>query len=199
VKESLPELLGGCRAGDEAAIAELVRRFQTWGIDLARALVDDAGLAEDVVQEAFVTALQQLDRLREPMAFPGWFRQIVRTHANRVTRKRREVAVADMEGAVREECSAPDALAQEELRECVRDAVRNLPAAGRATAELFYLDERSCGEVADLLGVPTGTVKRRLHDARKRLRDMLLGYVRGEPEEREEAEAVEAPKTRLPL
>lgn len=71
-------------------------------------------------------------------------------------------------------------LQDEELRAVVRQALSSLPGPGRDTAELFYLEEMSCASISDRLGVPEGTVKRRLYDARARLRDMLLGYIRGE-------------------
>jgi len=183
VIETLENLLTRCSAGEESAIRELVRRFQPWALDLAEALAADAALAEDVVQESFITALEQLDDLRCPQAFPGWFRQIVRTHANRVTRKRREVLV-EKPVELSSEASSPRRRAEEEeLRRKVREALHALPPVVRETAELFYLEERSCAEIAHRLDVPKGTVKRRLYDARKRLRSMLLGYITGDASE----------------
>lgn len=70
--------------------------------------------------------------------------------------------------------TAVSALAHEELREKVRGLVEELPPAQRAATRLYYLEERTCREVAGRLAVPEGTVKRRLHDARNRLRTMLL-------------------------
>ena len=133
-------------------------------------------MVEDVVQEAFISALGRLDDLRNPEAFPGWFRQIVRTQAARIRRKRHEVP---LEGGTYVAASdSPDKSAERaELRELVREALLNLPDVGRETTELFYFHEHSCSEISDMLSVPVGTVKRRLHDARKRLRGMLLGYV----------------------
>lgn len=60
------------------AFAELVIRFQDMAFACAYAVLGDAYLAEDVAQEAFVVAWQKLDQLREPDAFPGWFKRIVR-------------------------------------------------------------------------------------------------------------------------
>ena len=177
MSEGLTDLLRRCRDGQADAVAALVARFQPWALDLAHAFVDDHGLAEDAVQEAFVVALARLNDLRDPSAFPGWFRQIVRTQASRITRKRREVLLPVGPEPAGSAPSPSAELARDEIRALVRDALAALPPAGREAAELFYLDERNCGEVADLLQVPTGTVKRRLHDARKRLRGMLLGHI----------------------
>jgi RNA polymerase sigma factor (sigma-70 family) len=173
MKEPLAALVERCRRREEDAMAELVSRFRRWALDLANALVDDASLAEDVVQEAFTTALLRLNDLREPLAFPGWLRQIVRTHANHLLRERREVCLED-ETRLRQGGSPMSEPERNDLREYVREVIRGLPPVIRDTTELFYLEERSCTEIAAMLKVPQGTVKRRLHDARQRLRGILL-------------------------
>jgi RNA polymerase sigma factor (sigma-70 family) len=173
----LRELLGQCRNGEEEAIVELVRRFQPWALNLARAFVLDADLAEDAVQESFVDALKRLPDLRDPDAFPGWFRQIIRTHACRITRSRREVVGETNDEVASGQPSPRQSAERKETAVVVREALASLPPQGREAVELFYLEERSCREIAGSLRIPEGTVKRRLHDARRRLRGMLLGYV----------------------
>ena len=79
--ELLNELLARCRRGDGQAVRTLVQRFGDSVRALARALLDDEHLAEDAVQAALLTAVQRLDQLRQPEAFAGWLRQIVRTEA----------------------------------------------------------------------------------------------------------------------
>jgi RNA polymerase sigma factor (sigma-70 family) len=194
VKTLLRDLLKMCETGDGEAVTELIRRFRPWALDFATAIIDDRDLAEDAVQEAFITAIQRLPDLREPNAFPGWLRQIIRTQAGRITRSRRELPEAWDDAVPASERTPQERLQDEELRGVVRQALSSLPCAGRDTAELFYLEEMSCAGISDLLGVPEGTVKRRLHDARARLRDMLLGYIRGE-----EPEVKEPKPTGLPL
>ena len=174
MREPLEALIERCRGREEDAMSELVSRFRAWALDLAAALVSDVSLAEDVVQEAFTTALLRLPELRDPLAFAGWLRQIVRTHANHLMRKRREVPLAEEDSPACGSSSSAD-LERNELREYVREVVRGLPRAMRDTTELFYLEERSCAEISAMLDVPQGTVKRRLHDARERLRDTLAG------------------------
>lgn len=184
----LHELLSRCLAGESDAVTELIHRFRPWALHLAMATVEDIDGAEDVVQEAFLTAIRRLPDLREPEAFPGWFKQIVRTHAHRILRIRRELPLTEDMEANGEALTTGERLIQDELRAQVRDALHNLPGRGREAAELFYLDDLSCAEISGLLDVPTGTVRRRLHDARKRLRSMLLGYVvdQGDRDERRE-------------
>src|SRR5688572_11401928 len=176
MSETLSELLERCRSGDPDAVECLVVRFQGWARDLADALLDgDAHAAEDVVQEAFVRALARLGELNEPAAFPGWFRQVIRTEASRLTRRRRARSSGRSVSAdvVDVGASPPEAAATREQRELVRTTLSDLPRAGREAVELYYFEQRRCAEVAEILGVPTGTVKRRLHDARARLRELL--------------------------
>ena len=180
MKTLLRDLLKMCERGDGEAVTELIRRFRPWALDFATAIVDDRDLAEDAVQEAFIVAIQRLPDLREPNAFPGWFRQIIRTQAGRISRSRRELPAEWNDVVSTSEPTPHERLQDDELRAVVRQALSSLPGAGRDTAELFYLEEMSCASISDRLGVPEGTVKRRLYDARARLRDMLLGYIRDE-------------------
>ena len=154
----------------------LVARFHEHGRQLATAILNDEHEAEDALQEAFVTALDRLGDLKSPAAFPAWFRRIVRTKAVRIARRRHDAAAMEAKAEASSESSPVAQLLRKELREIVRKAVAALPPAARATTEMFYLEQLRQDEIAEALGVPKGTVKRRLHDARSRLRDLLLGY-----------------------
>lgn len=171
------ELLAQCRKHDEAAIATLVRRYRAKAVDLAGAIAKDDHLAEDAVQEAFVSALARLDTLRDDSAFWGWFRQIIRTECVRILRKRKEQVRAEPPEVADRSPSPREHAHRQDLRQIVRTAVASLPEVTRRAAEMFYLEERQCIEIGESLGVPEGTVKRRLYDARSQLQHMLLGYV----------------------
>jgi RNA polymerase sigma factor (sigma-70 family) len=138
-------------------------------------LLNDTHLAEEAVQEAFVAALLRLPDLRKDEAFPAWFRQIVRTQAHRILRKRNEPTCEVLLDSPAGEPSPPENLERREQMEALRAALQQLPVAGRETVQLHYMEGRSIGEISAALGLPSGTVKRRLHDARVRLRDLLLG------------------------
>jgi len=170
----LPVLIAACTQGDEDALREVYTRNRGWAFDLARALLNDDASAEDAVQESFLAAFVRLGELRSPQAFPAWLRQIIRTQCNRVRRTQRDATCECVEMEHKVNVTAVSALAHEELREKVRGLVEELPPAQRAATRLYYLEERTCREVAGRLAVPEGTVKRRLHDARNRLRTMLL-------------------------
>jgi RNA polymerase sigma factor (sigma-70 family) len=174
----LQQLVDGVRHGDASAIRAMVEQLQGSGYGLAVALLKDTHLAEDAVQEALIEAILRIESLRDAQALPAWFRQIVRSQCNRTVRRR-----GDRTCECLPECEAagpsPAAqAAQAELRQRVRGALAELSSPNRRTAELFYLDGFSLSEVATTLDIPLGTVKRRLHDARRRLRNILIGSAR---------------------
>lgn len=178
VDESLNELLRLCRKGDEDAITRLVNRFQNSSLHYAESILKDKSLAEDAVQEAFITGLQKLPELRNPDRFPGWFRKIVRTQVYRILRKQHELPLKENRDYENEFVSQKKVRQRNEIQRKVQDAILSLSPSSRRTTELFYLDELSCTQISDILQVPKGTVKRRLHDARKKLRDILLGSLK---------------------
>src|SRR5919205_827632 len=90
---SLESLIMRARGGDADAYAAVVWRFQDMAVGYGYALLRDFQLAEDAAQEAFLEAYRSLPALREPAAFPGWFRRIVFKHCDRMTRGQRLVTV----------------------------------------------------------------------------------------------------------
>ena len=170
--ELLPELLSRCRAGERDAFDPLVRLFHPYALAIAVSILGGSGGAEDAVQSAFVTVLTRVQDLREPAAFPGWLRQVVRTECDRLTRgaARPTMLAEDQAGT---DGPPSDASIHRELCDQVRAAVAALPPAQRRAVELYYLDELPHADVARVLDVPAGTVRRRLHDARNALRPKL--------------------------
>lgn len=141
----------------------------------AYAKVSDIHLAEDVCQEAFVDAYRKIGTLRRPEAFPSWLKTIVRKHADRITRLQKRVIVSYVDDSVFEfGYGRPDELLErnEEL-EYMRSLITPLPPAQRIVATLCYVDGCNIPQIAAFLGVTTGTVRKRLFDARKTLATIL--------------------------
>ena len=158
--------------GDVAAFADLVRRFQDLAVGTAYSWFGEIEAARDAAQEAFLEAHQSLTQLREPAAFPGWFRQIVVKHCDRVTR-RKQIDRAPIIMAASDSIGlGPEAIhaALEQARQ-LRFAVDALPPAERIVVALQYFAEASGAEVSAFLELPITTIKRRLRRARRRLRD----------------------------
>src|SRR5689334_14510420 len=85
--KELSQLVGAAQAGDSEAYAALVQRFQAMAYAIAYRYVGDHYLAQDLVQDAIIEAFLHLPQLKEPSAFPGWFRQIVFRQCTRLLRQ----------------------------------------------------------------------------------------------------------------
>jgi RNA polymerase sigma factor (sigma-70 family) len=176
VPESLDQLLERVGRREESAVAGLVERFSPAALRLAAALLGDTHEAEEAVQEAFVEALNRLGDLRSIEAFPAWFRQVVRTRANRRLRRPHVQPCSPVPEPPSSGPTPLESAEQGELHAQVRAALARLPAAGRETAERFYLDGWSIAKLAAAMEVPAGTVKRRLYDARAKPPQHGRGY-----------------------
>lgn len=156
----------------EEAFGELIAAFedraQAWAYDV----LGDAHQAQDVAQEAFLTAYQKIDQLRDPAAFPAWLKRIVLTHSHRVTRRKSPSLLPLDDDAAPQPDPAADA-EERDLEEQVSRAVRALPEHERVVTELFYITGYSQQEIAERLEVPLTTVKKRLQYAREHLRETM--------------------------
>lgn len=175
---SLEGLIHRAREGDADAYEVIVRRFQDMAVGYSYSIIRDFQFAEDAAQEAFLEAYRNLDKLREPAAFPGWFRRIVFKQCDRITRARSfSIIPLDQEERASEEPTPADALEKREMTNKILTAVDSLPDHERAATMLFYISGYSQIEVAEFLDVPVTTIKKRLHSARNRLREMLIDLV----------------------
>lgn len=161
--------------GDRAAFSELVRECQQLVYATALEKLRDGGAAQELAHETFVRAWTKLDQLREPAAFIGWIRQIcVRLALNRLTRRKmNQVEDGVLENQVIESNSPLETLMKNETRVSVRKGLARLNRLDRETLTAFYLRGQSIREMSEALDTPEGTIKRRLHVARNRLKARL--------------------------
>ena len=96
--EALKPLITRAQTGDLSGFGEIVRRFQNMAVGYAYSILGDFHLAEDAAQEAFIEAYQCLSNLRDPDAFPGWFRKIVFKQCDRM-RRGRSVEIVPLESS----------------------------------------------------------------------------------------------------
>jgi RNA polymerase sigma factor (sigma-70 family) len=178
--EPLDSLVRAAQEGDAEAFSRIVERFQDIACASAYAMTEDALLAEDVAQEAFLEAYLNVAKLRQPAAFASWFRRIVLKQADRLTRGKRLMsspleAVAD----VPMDKQDPTEIAEtNEVRAQVRHAITALPERERLVIVLFYGTGYALKDIAAFLDIPVTTVKKRLYDARQRLKEELIDVVR---------------------
>ncbi len=172
---SLVEL---ARAGDRAAYGELVERFRTTVYGIALARLRNPAEAEELTQEVFLHGMKKLPQLREANCFAGWLRQItVRMAINRLTRRGPVQGVEpevleQAEGSVR---GPLESMISDEQKAELYEGLSRLKPLDRATLQAFYLRGRSLVQMAQEFETPIGTIKRRLHVARLRLKRVLEG------------------------
>ena len=118
----------------------------------ALAHLSDYHLAEDVAQESFLIVYAKLDTLNEPIAFPAWLRRIVDFQCARLMRTKAQTE--PLEAGLDIPAQDPSPYQQTESREMrnlVRDAIKELPEAQRLVTTLFYLSGHSTSDVARML------------------------------------------------
>ena len=164
----------------QQAFNTLVRRFQDMACAWAYARLGNFSLAEDAVQEAFVTAYRALPDLRAPAAFPGWLRQIVTHQCSRFIRAK-QLPLVGLEQAATLPDPLPDPSQLSEKRALVaqvQTALADLPEKERQVTTLFYIAGYSMKEISAFLDMPQSTITNRLRSARKRLKERLVDMVR---------------------
>src|SRR6266436_6134742 len=178
--EALSSLVRAAQGGDLGAFDEIVGRFQDMAYASAYSMLGDAQLAEDAAQEAFLEAYLNLAKLHEPAAFPGWFRRIVFKQGDRLTRGK-HIPTMPLENAFDMPLADLNPATVVERRETnlrVRRAIDELPDHERTVTLLFYSTGYALKDIAAFLEVPVTTIKKRLHDARKHLKESLVDVVR---------------------
>ncbi|MFE6286459.1 RNA polymerase sigma factor [Streptomyces sp. NPDC057877] len=160
-----------CQLGEREAFRELV---QVWHAPLwryVRGMVGSRHLADDLVQEAWVAVVRGLPRLRQPERFAPWLFTIARrTVADHLRQEYRTPRTSVAEAAA---VVADDALSGVLTTMEIESGLSGLPPSEREVLILFHLQDLSLAACAQMLGVPPGTVKSRLHRARRMLRDVL--------------------------
>ena len=168
--------------GDIAALGTLVKRYQTKALRAAYLVTHDFALAEDVVSSAFLRVFEQAIEYDPNRPFEPWFYRIVVNGAIDCVRRRHWTTTLEQTETRRREGSSTDpeaAAVLNEERRAVRDALAKLTPSQRGAVVMRYFLELSETEMVERTGRTRGTVKRHLHDARARLRQLLDATMRG--------------------
>jgi RNA polymerase sigma-70 factor (ECF subfamily) len=169
-----------CQAGDEAAFAKLMEMFEARTLAYLRGSVAGDDDADDVQQEVWLTVYRHLGGLADAGAFRTWLFRTTRHRAIDFLRKRkREHELID--DVPLETVAVSTGRAKDDVDSLVVDqaalsaALVAMPPPQREVMLLRYRDELSYQEIAQVVGRPIGTVRTRLHHARKRLQEFLKG------------------------
>lgn len=165
-------LVQAAQAGQREAFGELFERYERQVFATALRRIGHYGEAQEVCQDVFVQALEKIDQLREPERFGGWLRAIANRMAiNRVVRRRPEIAAEpeSLASVCIDESTPLSAALDNESRSQLHAGLAGLRALDRQTLVAFYIQGQSLLEMSATFNAPLGTIKRRLHVARKRL------------------------------
>ena len=176
-KEYIITLVRSAQGGDSASFAELYNLYYQKVFAFIRTIVRNSADAEDILQLTFLNAWRNLDQLSDPAAFNTWIQVIARNLSTSHLRKKNFVllldaekddAPADIEDT---ELLLPEVYAeQEDLSRRLGKIIDSLSDVQRQTVMLFYFDQLSVEEIAQVMECSTGTVKSRLFLARKTIR-----------------------------
>ncbi len=167
--------------GDLRAFDLLVSRFRSAVMTVAKQYAESSELAEDIVQEVFITAYNALPQLSDPGSFPSWLYSIARRRAIRISQKSRRVQPLE---ASLLECMISKFASETQLEpeeECIErleqdwiwERVRSLKEEYRLPILLHYQSEMSVREIAEFLAISETTVKWRLYQGRQKLKNLL--------------------------
>jgi len=173
-------LLAKSRDGDADAFGKIVRRYQGLVYATALQIVRNPAAAQDVAQETFIAAYASLSKLRSDDAFPSWLRRIARNRAL-AWKKDQSRTTPFVEGQApaspsveSERENMADRMEADRFADEIGKAVASLSDALRFPVLLCYLDGIPTSEAARFLGIQEGTLRKRLHDGKKKLQEKVV-------------------------
>ena len=173
------ELIQRILEGDDAAFADLVRKYQKRVHALAWRKIGDFHIAEDITQEAFLQVYRKLATLKDPNQFPGWLYVIANRRCLAWLRQKRiqtqqleetDITMAESSSYSRHVAAEQAESATETKRELVKNLLAKLKESDRTVLTLYYFGEMTYAEISEFLGVSVNTVATRVHRARERLK-----------------------------
>lgn len=166
------ELVRKTADGDDDAFAEIVARYKNYVFSVIRQSVRSYADAEDIAQESFIDAWRGISALREPDKLKFWLYGIARRKSLKYMSRRREHENVD-DYEIADVTLTEDYTLRKEKLGRVREAVMKLSEKNRTVCVMFYAGGMSVEQIAVRLGLPQGTVKSRLFEARNQLREEL--------------------------
>jgi RNA polymerase sigma-70 factor, ECF subfamily len=173
-------LIDSCRSGKTEAFGVLVSRYQDRLYPTVFRLTGCAEDALDLLQDAFLRAYQRLDQFHAESAFYTWVYRIAVNLALSERRKKKHessLALIDDPRDVRIEEDPAGPIERAERDMLIQEALNSLAPDHRAVVVMKEFDGLRYEQIADLLGIPVGTVRSRLHRARCELREQLRGLI----------------------
>ncbi|WP_141432123.1 RNA polymerase sigma factor [Bacillus sp. 03113] len=174
LEQELTHLIQEARGGNQEAFTALVSRYKGTIFRQAYAMINDRSEAEDIAQEAFVKAYLSLAKLENDFAFVSWLTRIVTNLCYDKLKKLNKANIIRIDIEEQDSLLSKAALIdQMDLRLEIKEAMQQLSADHRIVLVLRDVQGYSYDEIADILKIPIGTVKSRIHKARMILKNEL--------------------------
>jgi len=168
------ELIARCRTGDREAHYRLYKLYSKAMFNVGYRITRSEEDAEDVLQEAFISAFRNLDNYRGDATFGSWLKRIVVNKAINALNKRKHEAIPDEDEQwdVAEE-EAPAEYREELTVDRVKQGIEKLPDGYRAVLSLYLLEGYDHQEIGEILGISESTSKSQLNRAKHKLKELL--------------------------
>ncbi len=166
-------------AGEQQLYGELVNRYKSYTYTIALKILENRPEAEEAAQDAFIKAFHHLKNFNRESKFSTWLYRITFNTAISYKRKHK-ASYQSIENVVVEYDPGEDPLERSDKKTYISQAMHKLNEADRLALNLFYLQEFSLEEIADITGMQANTVKVRIHRARQRLADELKSVLQKE-------------------
>lgn len=173
-------LLDRILAGNRHLYAELVNRYKSYAYTIAVKILENRADAEEAAQDSFVKAFQHLKNFKRDSKFSTWLYRIVFNTAVSYKRKRKGIFQSIENTIIEHKQEADGILERSDKRKYIHQAMQKLNEADKLALTLFYLEEFSLDEIAEITSMQANTVKVRIHRARLRLADELTVLLKTE-------------------
>ncbi|MCE7863934.1 MAG: sigma-70 family RNA polymerase sigma factor [Bacteroidetes bacterium CHB5] len=168
------ELIDRCRQGDREAFYQLYKLYSRSMYNVGYRIVNNPEEAEDVLQEAFISAFRNLNHYRGDSTFGAWLKRIVINKAINYLQRRKADRMPDDD-----RWDIPEEEPENKLDhfpfsvEQVRDAIEKLPDGYRSVISLYLLEGYDHAEIGEIMGITESTSKSQFNRAKKKLKDLL--------------------------
>jgi RNA polymerase sigma factor (sigma-70 family) len=166
-------LVTRCQGGDREAHYKLYKLYAKAMYNVAYRITNNGDEAEDVLQEAFISAFRNLGSYRGDASFGGWLKKIVVNKAITALQKRKHESLPEDDRWDVAEPAVPEVYRDELTVERVKHAIRQLPDGYRSVLTLYLIEGYDHEEIAGILGITESTSKSQLNRAKSKLREFL--------------------------
>ena len=162
-------------AGDEKAFEDIVEIYYGKALRLAYLISGNYADSQDIVQETFINCFKNASKIREPQHFESYLNKTLTRKAWEICKKRKQEQPVDefFDESIADSFSVTDSYIQKEENRLILKTIMSLPVKHRSVVILYYYNNLTTKEIAEITGLFEGTVKSRLSSARKKIKKKL--------------------------